>query len=167
MRYAPELAPTIANNNAMSMKALKWFPTRIILCGCLMFLAMANFTINVSDSATPAGLATAIACAGFEGVVVEMSWYGHRPVEVNLGGAFHSRRLKLVSSQVGHVAPSRRPRWTHRRRIETAVRLLGSLPALDALVAEEIAFEDAPAKLPRIFGPGGHGLAPVIRYPQP
>jgi 2-desacetyl-2-hydroxyethyl bacteriochlorophyllide A dehydrogenase len=117
-------------------------------------------------SATPAGLATAIACAGFEGVVVEMSWYGHKPVEVDLGGAFHSRRLKLVSSQVGHVAPSRRPRWTHRRRIETAVRLLGSMPALDALVAEEIAFEDAPAKLPRIFGPGGHGLAPVIRYPQ-
>src|SRR5215475_10388938 len=96
-------------------------------------------------SATPAGLATAITCAGFEGVVVEMSWYGHRPVEVDLGGAFHSRRLKLVSSQVGHVAPSRRPRWTHRRRIEAAVRLLGCMPALDALVTEEIAFEDAPA----------------------
>jgi len=117
-------------------------------------------------SATPAGLATAIACAGFEGLVVEVSWYGHRPVEVDLGGAFHSRRLQLVSSQVGHVAPSRRPRWTHRRRIEAAVRLLGCMPALDALVAEEIAFEDAPTKLPRVLGPGGHGLAPVIRYPQ-
>jgi 2-desacetyl-2-hydroxyethyl bacteriochlorophyllide A dehydrogenase len=117
-------------------------------------------------SATPAGLATAITCAGFEGVVVEMSWYGHRPVEVDLGGAFHSRRLKLVSSQVGHVAPSRRPRWTHRRRIEAAVRLLGSMPALDALVAEEITFEDAPAKLPRILGSAGHGLAPVICYAQ-
>ncbi len=40
------------------------------------------------------------------------------------------------------------------------------MPALDALVAEEIAFEDAPRELPRILGPGGHGLAPVIRYPQ-
>jgi 2-desacetyl-2-hydroxyethyl bacteriochlorophyllide A dehydrogenase len=117
-------------------------------------------------SATAAGLATAIKCAGFEGVVVEMSWYGHKPVEVDLGGAFHSRRLKLVSSQVGHVAPSRRPRWTHRRRIEAAVRLLSTMPALDALVAEEIAFKDAPRELPRILGPGGHGLAPVIRYPQ-
>lgn len=117
-------------------------------------------------SATPAGLATAINCAGFEGIVVELSWYGHRPIEIDLGGAFHSRRLKLVSSQVGHVAPSRRPRWTHRRRIEAAVQLLGSMPQLDALVAEEIAFEDAPAKLPRILGSGGHGLAPVICYPQ-
>ena len=117
-------------------------------------------------SATAAGLETAINCAGFEGIVVEMSWYGNKPVEVDLGGAFHSRRLKLVSSQVGHVAPSRRPRWTHRRRIEAALGLLATMPALDGLVAEEIAFEDAPRELPRILGPGGRGLAPVIRYPQ-
>ncbi len=39
-------------------------------------------------------------------------------------------------------------------------------PALDALVAEEIAFEDAPRELPRIFAPDAQGLAPVIRYSQ-
>jgi len=33
-------------------------------------------------------------------------------------------------------------------------------------VAEEIAFADAPRELPRILRPGGHGLAPVIRYPK-
>ena len=95
---------------------------------------------------------------------MEMSWYGDKPVQVDLGGAFHSRRLRLVSSQVGHVSPGRRPRWTHRRRVETAVGLLAAMPALDALVAEEIAFEDAPRELPRILGPRGQGLAPVIRY---
>ena len=88
-----------------------------------------------------------------------------KAVSVDLGGAFHSRRLKLVSSQVGQVAASRRPRWDYRRRVEAAVRLL-ALPALDQLVAEEIAFEDAPRELPRILGPGAPGLAPVIRYPQ-
>ena len=56
-----------------------------------------------------------------------------------LGGAFHSRRLKLVSSQVGHVAATRRPRWNYGRRIGLAMRLLAQ-PELDALVAEEIAF---------------------------
>ena len=117
-------------------------------------------------SATAAGLNTAINCAGFEGTILEMSWYGDKPVQVDLGGAFHSRRLKLVSSQVGHVSAGRRPRWSHRRRVEAAVALLAAMPALDALVAEEIAFEDAPRELPRILGPGGHGLAPVIRYPQ-
>ncbi len=116
-------------------------------------------------SATAAGLNTAIKCAGLEGTIVEMSWYGDKAVSVDLGGAFHSRRLKLVSSQVGQVAASRRPRWDYRRRVEAAVRLLAA-PALDQLVAEEIAFEDAPRELPRILGAGAVGLAPVIRYPQ-
>ena len=116
-------------------------------------------------SATGAGLATAINCAGLEVTIVEMSWYGDKRVDVELGGAFHSRRLKLVSSQVGQVAPSRRPRWDYRRRVETAMRQLAD-PALDSLVAEEIAFEDAPRELPRIFAAGARGLAPVIRYPQ-
>jgi hypothetical protein len=38
------------------------------------------------------------------------------------------------------------------------------MPSLDALVAEEIAFEDAPRELPRVLGAGAAGLAPVIRY---
>jgi threonine dehydrogenase-like Zn-dependent dehydrogenase len=116
-------------------------------------------------SATAAGLNTAIACAGPEGTVVEMSWYGDKPVTVDLGGAFHSRRLKLISSQVSLVSTGRRLRWDYRRRRTMALSLLAE-PALDALVAEEIAFADAPRELPRIFAPGAHGLAPVIRYPQ-
>jgi threonine dehydrogenase-like Zn-dependent dehydrogenase len=120
-------------------------------------------------SATAAGLNTAIGCAGLEGTVVEMSWYGDRPVEVGLGGAFHSRRVKLVSSQVGQVSPGRRPRWGYARRMAAAIGLL-DLSALDLLVAGEIAFADAPREMPRILAPvaggGAHGLAPVIRYPQ-
>jgi threonine dehydrogenase-like Zn-dependent dehydrogenase len=116
-------------------------------------------------SASAAGLNTAIKCAGLEGTIVEMSWYGDKPVAADLGGAFHSRRLKLVSSQVGQVATSRRPRWDYRRRVEAAVQLL-AVPALDQLVAEEIALEDTPRELPRILAAGAQGLAPVIRYPQ-
>jgi NADPH:quinone reductase-like Zn-dependent oxidoreductase len=117
-------------------------------------------------SASAAGLNSAIDCAGLEGTIVELSWYGDRPVEARLGGAFHSRRLKLVSSQVGQVSPGRRTRWSYRRRMDAAMRLLDQ-PALDRLVAEEIAFDDAPGELPRILAPDAQGLAPVIRYPQP
>lgn len=116
-------------------------------------------------SAAAAGLSTAIAAAGMEASVVEMSWYGDTPVSVDLGGAFHSRRLKLISSQVGQVSASRRPRWDYRRRLEAALRLLQD-PALDALVGEEIAFEQAVDMLPGLLAPGAPGLAPVIRYPQ-
>ena len=42
-------------------------------------------------SATPAGLAAAIAACGLEATLVEASWYGARSVDVPLGGAFHMR----------------------------------------------------------------------------
>jgi threonine dehydrogenase-like Zn-dependent dehydrogenase len=117
-------------------------------------------------SASASGLNTAIASLGCEGTIVEMSWYGDKPVAAGLGGAFHSRRLRLIASQVGRVAAGWRARWSGARRLAAAVRLLAD-PALDALVAREIAFAEAPGELPRILAADAPGLAPVIRYPQP
>lgn len=125
--------------------------------------ADADVVFHTSASAT--GLATAIAAAGTEATLVELSWYGDKEIAVNLGGAFHSRRLRLISSQVGQVAPSRRPRWSYRRRMEAALQLLTDA-RLDALVADEIAFADTPKQLPQILADNVSGLAPVIAYPS-
>ncbi len=114
-------------------------------------------------SASAPGLATAISACGFEATLVELSWYGDGNIPVPLGGAFHSRRLKLLSSQVGHVASSRRARWDYARRLAAALELLSDV-RLDALITEEIAFEDAPLKLPTLLSATAKGLAPVIRY---
>lgn len=122
--------------------------------------------IVVHASASAAGLETAIAAAGMEAVIIELSWYGDRAVPVRLGGAFHSRRLRLQSSQVGQLPPARRPRWDYRRRLEAALNLL-RVPALDALVADEIAFADAASALPRVLAADSRGLPPVIRYQTP
>jgi NADPH:quinone reductase-like Zn-dependent oxidoreductase len=115
-------------------------------------------------SGTAAGLATALRLAGDETAVVELSWYGTGDVAAPLGEAFHSRRLRLVSSQVGSVAPSHRPRWTRRRRLMAALALLEE-PVLDTLLAPSIAFDDLPAKLPSILGYDSEGTCPLIRYP--
>ena len=114
-------------------------------------------------SATAPGLACALSCAGQEGTVVEMSWYGDAPVSASLGLDFHGRRLKLISSQVGQVAPSRRPRWTPRRRLDKALSLLAD-ERLDALITEEVAFADLPSELPRLLAQVASGLATVVRY---
>ncbi|MFV0367560.1 MAG: dehydrogenase [Hyphomicrobiaceae bacterium] len=114
-------------------------------------------------SATGAGLTTALGAAGDEATVVEVSWYGDKPVCAPLGGAFHAGRIKLVSSQVGKVAASRRPRWDYRRRMEAALGLLQD-EVLDILAANEIAFEDAPTLLPEALASDASGLAPVLRY---
>ncbi len=114
-------------------------------------------------SASSAGLACALACAGDEATIVEMSWYGDAPVTAPLGLSFHSRRLRLMSSQVGQVAPSRRPRWSHRRRLDKALALLSD-DALDALITDEVAFADLPEALPRLLAPAAPGLGTVVRF---
>jgi NADPH:quinone reductase-like Zn-dependent oxidoreductase len=117
----------------------------------------------IHASASAAGLATALRLAGLEASVVELSWYGAGDIPVPLGAEFHSRRLRLVSSQVGHVAASHRARWDHRARREAALALLDD-PALDALIAPAIAFSDLPARLPQILGPASGPLCQLIDY---
>jgi threonine dehydrogenase-like Zn-dependent dehydrogenase len=112
-------------------------------------------------SASAAGLATAIGAAGFEARIVELSWYGEGSVAAPLGGAFHARRLQLISSQVGQVSPSRRARFDYARRMQAALALLAD-EWLDALITDEVAFTDAPARLPALFA--GAGLTAVLRY---
>jgi threonine dehydrogenase-like Zn-dependent dehydrogenase len=125
--------------------------------------APTNCDLVFHTSASEAGLATALGLAAFEGTVLELSWYGAKEIRVPLGGAFHSQRLKLVSSQVGYVAPSRRATWTHQQRLEEALRLLDD-PALDALIAPPVAFADLPRKLPGILNPTSGVLCQLIRY---
>jgi hypothetical protein len=115
-------------------------------------------------SGVPAGLATALRLAGEEASIVELSWYGSSEVAVPLGEAFHSRRLRLLSSQVGKVAPSHRSRWSHSRRLAAALALLGE-PVLDALIAPALAFDELPARLPSVFDADSDAICPLIRYP--
>ncbi|MBL8287407.1 MAG: zinc-binding alcohol dehydrogenase [Rubrivivax sp.] len=107
----------------------------------------ADLVLHASGSA--AGLATALRLAGFEATVVELSWYGSRSVPLPLGEAFHSRRLTLKSTQVGHVAPAQRSRWSARRRMALALSLLAE-PALDVLVTDTAPFAELPQVLARL-----------------
>lgn len=125
----------------------------------------ANADLVFHSSAHPAGLNAAIAAAGHEATIVELSWYGEKRVEIGLGDHFHAGRLKLISSQVGHVSPAMRARWTHRRRIEKALTLLAD-PRLDLLLDQEIAFAHMPAACPALFAPSAPGLTALIVYSQ-
>ena len=115
-------------------------------------------------SASAPGLASAIDACGFEAALVELSWYGDRTTGVNLGGAFHAKRLRLISSQVGHVATTKRARWSHARRLASAAALLDD-PLLDQLVGKTVAFEQLASQMTDIFADKGGSLAPVIAYP--
>ena len=119
--------------------------------------------IVLHASGNAQGLDLALALAGFEADVVELSWYGRGAVSIGLGGPFHSQRLSLRSSQVGTVAPERRARWDSRRRLALALALCAD-PRLDILVEEETSFDRLPSALPNLLGQPG-ALFHLVRYP--
>lgn len=127
--------------------------------------ARADADLVVHTSGQGAGLATALRLAAFEATVLELSWYGTRAISVPLGEAFHSQRLTLKSSQVGHVATPQRGRWSHRRRLELALSLLTD-PALDRLITHSAPFHELPAVLERLSTGAADTLCHRIDYPN-
>jgi hypothetical protein len=114
-------------------------------------------------SATAAGLEGALRCLAFEGRVIELSWFGDEAVPVALGGAFHSRRLRILSSQVGYVAAPRRASTTRAERLAAALAALAD-PRFDRLITAEVPFRELPGRIPHLLAPGAEGIATRIRY---
>ncbi len=153
----PGVIVTVADVNPARAELARSF-------GCAFVLpadAPANQELIVHASASEAGLRLALDRAAFEGRIVEASWFGDAEPLVPLGGAFHARRLRVVASQVGSVAPAMRGRRTYAQRLGLALALLDN-PAYDALLEGPTRFLDLPDAMPRILAPGG--LCHVITY---
>ena len=122
--------------------------------------APAEQELIIHASANPAGLRQALQCAAFEARIIEASWFGAQEVALPLGEAFHSRRLRLISSQVGAVAPAMRGRRSFGERMAQALGLLAD-PALEALVGPATSFQDLPQALPALLNPAPGQPAPL------
>ena len=98
--------------------------------------------VGIEVSGNPAGLQSCVDTAAVGGTIVVASWYGTRAVELGLGGAFHRRRLRMVSSQVSTLDATLSPRWTRDRRTELVRDLLTELP-LEELITHRFPFSAA------------------------
>jgi threonine dehydrogenase-like Zn-dependent dehydrogenase len=114
----------------------------------------------VHASATGAGLQRSLELLAPAGTVLELSWYGDRPVELALGGAFHSGRLRIRASQVGTVA---RPDRTYRQRLGLALELLRD-PRFDALITGRSPFAELPSVLAALAGGRLAALCHLVTY---
>lgn len=110
-----------------------------------------------------AGLSTALALAGFEATIVELSWYGDGPVSAPLGEGFHSRRLRLISSQVGHVATARRARRSRAERLAQAMDLLADA-RYDRLISGRCTLAELPAVMARLTANPDGALCQIVDY---
>ena len=128
--------------------------------------APANRDLIVHASASPAGLRLALARAGFEARIIEASWFGAKECPLPLGEAFHSKRLSLISTQVGHIAAAMRGRRSYGERLALALSLLAD-PALDALLGPDTAFANLPQSMGRLLSPptgAPQPLCPIVTY---
>jgi threonine dehydrogenase-like Zn-dependent dehydrogenase len=116
-----------------------------------------DLDLVVHASGTGAGLQTSLDLLAADGTVTDLSWYGDSPVELSLGGRFHSARLGVQASQVGEIAAARRGRRTHADRLALALRLLAD-PAYDVLLTGESAFDE----LPEVMGKLASGSIPAL-----
>lgn len=121
-----------------------------------------DFDCVFHTSGHGAGLTTALALAGFEAKIIELSWYGATEVSLPLGQTFHSRRLQIIASQVGHIPSHRRARFDYGRRLGAVAKLLDDV-RLDTLIGAHFAFDDAPRRFAEVVA-RRNGFAPIIRY---
>lgn len=120
-------------------------------------------TVAFHATGRPEGLARALAAVGFEGRVIDLSWYGWQPVTLDLGGSFHFDRKRIIASQVAAVAPARRATHGPRERLAEVLELLAR-PELDALPSAPVPFTDMPAFMARVYRGDPVPAAPLIAY---
>lgn len=114
-------------------------------------------------SATEGGLQAAIDKCAFEGKVVELSWYGDRKVNIDLGSNFHYGRKRIISSQVSHIPSSVGPDMTYRKRKEIVFDILKD-SWFEGLLDNEIAFDELPGFFGRLRQGEVRELSGLVKY---
>ncbi|WP_138006526.1 zinc-dependent alcohol dehydrogenase [Halalkalirubrum salinum] len=114
-------------------------------------------------SGNPEALDDAVGVTGYDGRVVLGSWYGTKPVELNLGGRFHRSRIEVISSQVSTFDPSLRGRWTRDRRYDAAWEQLRSIDA-DQLLTDRVPFLHAERAYERLNSTPEQCVCALLEY---
>jgi threonine dehydrogenase-like Zn-dependent dehydrogenase len=124
-----------------------------------------DLDLVVHTSATSAGLQRSLDLLAAESTVIDLSWYGDTEVRLSLGGAFHSRRLAIRSSEVGTLSPARARRRASSDRLALALELLRD-PAFDALLTGESRFDELPDVMARLAAGSLPALCHTLTYDE-
>jgi len=125
-------------------------------------ISQGSVDVAFHASGTGAGLQLAIDATGFEGRIIELSWYGDQPVTLRLGGSFHHDRKRLIASQVATIAPSHRAAGRV-ARTRAVLELLRD-PRLDGLLGNPIPFTDLPEFFADLYAGNPTPACPLVEY---
>ena len=97
----------------------------------------ADIVINTSSDYNI--LANSMKILSNEGKFIEASWYGNKKGLINLGGHFHSKRLKIISSQVSQIPIHLKDKYDFNKRLKLAINALKN-DKLKKLITSESTF---------------------------
>ena len=125
--------------------------------------AASSYDVVFHCTGKPGVVDFALGLVGFEGRMLELSWFGQQAVTLQLGDEFHYLRKRLIASQVAHVAPAKRQVLGRAGRSRRVLELLES-EELDALVGPELPFLELPAYMDSLYRGEAAPLAPLLVY---
>lgn len=144
------LALTLSQYPGIDLQIKEINPERrkfALTCGLVLFNEEKNieseFDICFHCTGGENGLQFCIDRAKTEGKIIELSWYGNKRVNINLGGTFHTGRKTIISSQVSGIPNNKKSSWNFRKRKELVFQLLQH-KIYDKLPCLEIPLEDSP-----------------------
>lgn len=101
-----------------------------------------SFNLLFHSTGSEEGLNYCLANAELEGVVIDLSWYGARLINLCLGREFHYQRIRLIGSQVSQI-PKHKSQHSYATRKQYCAELLLD-PIYDAVISDRIPFQDSP-----------------------
>jgi threonine dehydrogenase-like Zn-dependent dehydrogenase len=120
-----------------------------------------DFAIEVSGQIEALNLA--IQLSGFDSRIVVGSWYGRNAGLVELGGHFHRRRIKLISSQVSTVNPALSGRWSKDRRLALALDWLDRA-APEQFITHRFGVDDCQTAFEMVADKNAGALQVIFEY---
>lgn len=121
-----------------------------------------DLTYEVSGA--PMALNTALALTGYAGRIVIGSWYGAKQAPIDLGGAFHRSRIRLLASQVSTLDPHWLGRWDKARRLNVAWAMLRQID-VTALITHRLPVAQAPEAYRLLDQTPHQALQVLFEYP--
>lgn len=125
-----------------------------------------EFDLVFEVSGSPLALNLAIDLCGFNSRIVIGSWYGTKQAALNLGGRFHRRRIRLLSSQVSTIAPELSGRWSKDRRFGVVWEMIKQLKPARLITHRFDLLQAAEAYRLLAEGRDDTVLQVIFRYPE-
>ena len=102
-----------------------------------------HFDIIFNTSTSEEGLQYCLDHLNYEGRLIELSWFGNKKVNLELGKSFHYNRIQIIGSQVSQIPGHMKHQYDYLSRKGLALKIIED-PSFDRLIADTIPFEKSP-----------------------